>query len=146
MPRNCSANFPGEAIHAITRRCAVRLRSTPRTVPPTSVRPERLTLKRGRRNPLRGTDACFALAWGHVVMSGASPLSPSALCGHPSHYITIPDSVEVRGDGTSPRPLLCLVRPPVSDTLESARGRPSNGQPLHRHPRGRSWMDTGCAM
>jgi hypothetical protein len=45
--------------------------------------------------------------------------------------------VEACSDGTSPRPLLCLVRPPVSGTLESACGRPPNERPLHHHPRSR---------
>jgi hypothetical protein len=90
-------------------------------VPPTPVRLERHTLERGRRNPQRGTDTCSALARGHAVTSGASPPSPSALCGHPSHCSAIPDAVETRGDRTSPRPLLCPVRPLASGTLESAR-------------------------
>jgi hypothetical protein len=54
-------------------------------VPPTPIRLERRTLERGRRNPRRGTDACSALARGHAVTSGASPPSPSALCGHRSY-------------------------------------------------------------
>jgi hypothetical protein len=75
-----------------------------------------------------------------------SPSSPSALCDHPGHCITIPDAVEACGDGTPPRQSLCLVQPHVNGTLESSRGRPSNKQPQRHPPRGRSWRRTGHAM
>jgi hypothetical protein len=143
MPRRCSANSPGEAIPATVRHGRCQSRDT---VPPTLVRLTRRALEIGRRNPRRGTDAYSALARGHALTSGASPSSPSALCGHPSHCSAIPDAVETRGDRTSPRPLLCPVRPLVSSTLELACGRPPNEHPLHRHPRSRSWTDTGHAM
>jgi hypothetical protein len=115
-------------------------------MPPIPVRPGHHALERRWRNPQRGTDACSSLARGHAVTSGTPPPSPSALCGHPSHCSAIPDAVGTHGGRTSPCPLLCPVRPLVSGTLESARGRTPNGRPLHRHPRSRSWMDTGRAM
>jgi hypothetical protein len=126
------------------------------TVPPTLVRLTRRTLEIGRRNPRRG-DGCLFHACpglrrdvrlaGPVTSVAVGPVRPSPPSRHhPGHCISIPDVVEARGDGTSPCPLLCLVRPPVSGTLESACGRPSNERPLHRHPRSCSWTDTGHAM
>jgi hypothetical protein len=49
-----------------------------------------------------GTDAYFTLAQDYVVTSGqwgASPPSPSVLCGHPRHHDAIPGT-------TSPSPTL----------------------------------------
>jgi hypothetical protein len=118
-------------------------------VPPTLVRPTGSTLEGGRRSPQRGADAYSAPAQDHAVTSdqrGASPPSPLALSGHPGHCNAIPDIVEAWGDKTPPRPLLCLVRPPVSCTLESAHGRRPNGRLLRHHPRSRSWTDTRHAM
>jgi hypothetical protein len=84
---------------------------------------------------------------GLVTSVTISPVRPSPPpWRHHGHCSAILDDVEARGGGTSPRPLLCLVRPPISSTLESARGRPPNGRPLHRHPRSRSWTDTGHAI
>jgi hypothetical protein len=83
---------------------------------------------------------------GRVLSVAISPVQTSPPSQrHPGHCNAIP-AVEARGDGTSPLPLLCPVRPPISGTLESARGRPPNGRPLHLHPRSRSWTDTGHAM
>jgi hypothetical protein len=125
-------------------------------VPSTLVRLTHHALEIGRRNPRRGDGrllhACPGLRRdvtpaGPVTSVAVGPMRPSTPSRHhPGHCIAIPDAVEARGDGTSPRPLLCLVQPPISNTLESARGRPPNWQPLHRHPRSRSWTDTGHAM
>jgi hypothetical protein len=114
------------------------------------------TLEIGRRNPRRGHrrlfHACPGLRRdvrpaGPVTSVAVGPVRPSPPSRHHSgHCVTIPDAVEARGDGTSPRSLLRLVRPPVSSTLESACGRPPNERPLCRHPRSRSWTDIGHAM
>jgi hypothetical protein len=83
----------------------------------------------------------------HVSSVTIGPVRPSPPSrSHPGHCSAIPDAVGARGDKTPPRPLLCPVRPPVSCTLESAHGRRPNGRLLHRHPRSRSWTDTGHAM
>jgi hypothetical protein len=126
------------------------------TVPPTLVRLMRRALEIGRRNPRRGDGrlfhACPGLRRdvrpaGPVTSVAVGPVRPSPPSRHhPGHCIAIPDAMEARGDGTSPRPLLCLVRPPLSGTLESACGRPPNERPLHHHSRSHSWMDTGHAM
>jgi hypothetical protein len=102
------------------------------------------------------TDDYATPAQDYDVTSGRrdrSPPSPSVLCGHPrrpqhhpGHYITIPNTVGGRGDKTPPRRLLCALRTPVSCTLEPMYGLRPNGQPLQRHPRSRSWTDTGHAM
>jgi hypothetical protein len=82
-----------------------------------------------------------------------SPPSPSIMCDHPhrpqhhpGHCITIPNTVGGRGDKTPPRRLLCAPWPPVNRTLESMYGRRPNRRSLQRHPRSRSWTDTGHAM
>jgi hypothetical protein len=122
------------------------------TVPPTFVLLTRCALERGRRNPRRGNErllyACPGLRRdvrpaGPVVIG---PVRDQPSRHHPGHCIAIPDVVEACDDRTSPRPLLCPVRPHVNSTLESPRGRPPNRQPLHRHPRSRSWTGTGHAM
>jgi hypothetical protein len=62
-------------------------------VPPTSVRPARCTLERGRRNPRKGYGHLPAPTQNSVVTSderSASPPSPSAQCGHPRRCATIP--------------------------------------------------------
>jgi hypothetical protein len=79
-----------------------------------------------------------------VTVSPVRP-SPPPRC-HPGHCSAILDAMEARGDRTSPRPLLCSVRPLVSYPLESTRGRRPNVRLLRRHPRSRSWTDTGHAM
>jgi hypothetical protein len=138
MPRHCSADSPPLCD---TVRHGHR---PPRgTVPPTPVRPAHHPLEKGRQNPRR-EDARPLLALegrrrdapplGTVTSVAISPvrLSPPPR-RHPGHYITIPDAVEARGDGTPPRQPLCLVRPRDNDTLESSCGRPLNEQSL-RHP------------
>jgi hypothetical protein len=122
-------------------------------VPPTSVRPARCTLERGRRNPRKG--------YGHLPRTHAEqrrdirraervspvtlgPVRPSPpLCNHPGHCSAIPGAVGTRDDKTPPHPLLCTLRPPVSRTLESAYGRRPNGKSPHSHPRNRSCAGTG---
>jgi hypothetical protein len=61
---------------------------------------------------------------------------------HSGHCSAILDVVKAHGDRTSPRLLLCLVRPPVNGTLEPARGRRPDKQPLHHHPRSCSCTGT----
>jgi hypothetical protein len=72
---------------------------------------------------------------GTVFSVAISPVRPSPpLQRHSVHCSVIPDAVKVHGDRTSPRPLLCLVRPPVNSTLESACERRPDEQPLGHHP------------
>jgi hypothetical protein len=119
------------------------------TVPPTPVRLTRCTLEKGRRSPRRGDERLLHARTGlhrdvrpvgavtSVAIGPVRPSPPSRR--HPGHCITIPDAVEVCGDRTPPRRLLCLVLPHVNGTLESSRERPSNRRPLCRHPRSCSW-------
>jgi hypothetical protein len=78
-----------------------------------------------------------------VVVNPVRPSPP--LQRHAGHCDDIPDVVEAHGDRTSPRPPLYLVRPPVDATLEPARGRRPDSQPLCHHPRIRSCTSTGLA-
>jgi hypothetical protein len=126
------------------------------TVPPTPVRLTCCTLEKGRRSPRRGDlrllhartglrrDVRLVGAVTSIAIGPVRPSPPSQR--HLGHCITIPDAVEACGDRTPPRRPLCLVRPHVNGTLESSRGRPSNGRPLCRHPRSRSWTRIGRAM
>jgi hypothetical protein len=141
MPRRCSTNSPGEAIPATMRRCVVRSGSTPRHCATHSRTAGTPHPRKRTAEPSKGGGRLFRARTGpcrdvgrvpSVTISPGRPSPPP--WRHPRHCIAIPDVVEARGDRTSPRPLLCLVRPPVSDTLKSACGRPSNGQPIHRHP------------
>jgi hypothetical protein len=92
---------------------------------------------------------------GYSVTSGrrerSSP-SMSALCGHPRPCSATPGTV------TTPPVLLectgtrrlhdrhCAVYGhPVDSTLEPARGRRLDNQPLRHHPRSCSCTSTGCA-
>jgi hypothetical protein len=121
----------------------------------TLVRPTHCTLERGRWNPQNGdghpTRACPGRRRDvepvrRVPSVTISPVRPSPLPRrHPGHCSAIPDTVGVWDDKMPPRLLLCTLRPPVNRTLESAyRRRPGKKIP-HRHPRSRSWMDTGHA-
>jgi hypothetical protein len=56
------------------------------------------------------------------VISGPVRISPP-LCYHSRHYSTIPGATGAQDDKTSSHPLLCILRPPVSCTLELAYGR-----------------------
>jgi hypothetical protein len=47
------------------------------------------------------------------VTSDPVRISPP-LCHHPGHCSTIPGAVGGRDDETSPRPLMCILRPSVS--------------------------------
>jgi hypothetical protein len=121
-------------------------------VPPTLVRMMRNTLEGGRRSPRRG-DRCLFRARprphrdvgpvSSVAIGLVRPSPPSRR--HLEHCSAIPDAVGARSDKTPPRPLLYPVRPPVSCTLELVHGRRPNGRLLRRHPRSRSWADTGHA-
>jgi hypothetical protein len=150
ISQRCSANPPGEAIPATVRHYAVRPVSAPRHyathsrtagAPPPRKRTAEPSKGDGRLSRAH-TGPCRDV--GRVPAVTISPVRPSRR--HPGHYSSIPDVVEARGNRTSPRPLLCPVQPPVSGTLEPARGRPPNGRPLRHYPRSRSWTDTGRAM
>jgi hypothetical protein len=126
------------------------------TVPPIPVRPAHRTLEKGWQNPRREDTRLLhartgrrrdVMSVGAVTSISIGPVRPSPPSRrHPGHFITIPDAVEACGDRTPPRQPLCLVRPHVNGTLESSRGRPSNGQPLRCHPRNCSWTRTRHAM
>jgi hypothetical protein len=128
------------------------------TVPPTPVRPMRRTLEKGWQSPRREDGRLLhariglcrdvgpagpvtSVAIGPVRPSPPSPTPSRALHHHPQHC-----GGGGRGDKTPPRRLLCAPRPPVSRTLEPMYGQRPNGRLLHRHPRSRSWTDTGHAM
>jgi hypothetical protein len=125
------------------------------SVPPTFVRLTRRALEGGQRNPRRGNKYSFlclhrtthGVRPAETIISVAiNPVRPSLpLQHHSRHCSAILDTVKAHGDRTSPHPLLCLVRPPVNDTLESARGRRPNEQPLRHHPRSRSCTGIGHA-
>jgi hypothetical protein len=126
------------------------------TVPPTPVRPAHRTLEKGWQSPQREgarllrnrtrrrRDVRPAGAVTSITIGPVRPPPPSRR--HPGHCTTTPDAVEACGDGTPPHQPLCLVRPHVNGTIECPRRRPSNGQPLRRHPRNCSWTRTGHAM
>jgi hypothetical protein len=124
------------------------------TVLPTLVRLTRRALEGGRRNPRMGADAFCDYTGlrrdvrpvGAVFPVAVNPVRPSQpLQRHARHCADIPDVVDAHGDRTSPRPPLYLVRPPVNTTLESARGRRPDSQPLRCYPRSRSCTSTGLA-
>jgi hypothetical protein len=81
----------------------------------------------------RGTNIYPAPTRDDAVMSdqwNTSPPSLSALCSHPRRYATIPRAAapsptlwEPETTKTSPRLLLCILRPSVSLTLEPAYRR-----------------------
>jgi hypothetical protein len=93
----------------------------------------------GLRRDIRPAGTVFS-----ITISSVRPSPP--LQRHAGHCDDISDAVGVRKDGTSPRPPLCLVRPPVDGTLEPAHGRQPDSQPLHQHPRSRSCIGTRLAM
>jgi hypothetical protein len=112
-------------------------------------------LERGRRNPRKrygrqprthaGRHRDVRLVE-RVFSVTSGPVRPSPpLCHHPGHCSTIPGAVGARDDKTSPRPLLCILRPSVRCTLESTYGRRPNRKLPHSHPRSRSWADTKLA-
>jgi hypothetical protein len=59
-----------------------------------------------------------------VSSTNSGPMRPSPpLYCHPEYCGAIPSVVGAQDDETSPRPLLGILRPPVSRTLEPAYGR-----------------------
>jgi hypothetical protein len=103
------------------------------TVPPTLVRHARCTLERGRRNPRKGYVLLPHARTGRrhdvrlverVSSANFGPVRPSPpLYCHPGYCSAIPSAVGAQDDETSPRPLLCFLRPSVSSTLEPAYGQ-----------------------
>jgi hypothetical protein len=87
-------------------------------------------LERGRRNPRKRYGRLPRACAGQrrdirpakrVSSVTSGPVRPSLpLCYHPWHCSAIPDVVGARDDKTSPHPLLCVLRPLISCTLESA--------------------------
>jgi hypothetical protein len=97
------------------------------TVPPTPVRLTRLALEGG---PAAHSNIFYMLIQGHAVTSGqrdrSSP-SLSALCGHPRHCRTLPDTVvtsqrcwDVRGQDIATTDIVPRTGPPDNGTLELA--------------------------
>jgi hypothetical protein len=125
------------------------------TVPPTFVRLTRRALEGGLAEPSNGGE-CFFYDYtglhrdirpaGTVFSVAVNPVRPSPpLQCHAEYCDDIPDTVGAHGDGTSLCLPLCLVRTPVDGTLEPARGRRPDGQPLHHHPRSRCCTGPGHA-
>jgi hypothetical protein len=112
-------------------------------------------LERGRWNPRKryGLQPCARAGWRRdigpverVSSVTSGPVWPSPpLCHHPGHCSTIPDAVGARDDKTPPHPLLYVLLPPMSCTLESAYGWQPNEEFPHSHPQSRSWTGTGLA-
>jgi hypothetical protein len=119
------------------------------TVPPTLVRLTRRTLEGG---PAAPSNIFYVLIQGHAVTSGrrdrSSP-SLSALCGHPRHCRTTPDTVatpqrcwDVRGQDIA----TTATVPRTGPRQRHPRTGPPRwlvNQPLHRRPRSRPCTSTG---
>jgi hypothetical protein len=130
-----------------------RGRCQPRnTVLPTSVRLTHRTLERGAG----GTLECFSHDYiglhsdvrpaGAAFSVAVSPVWPFPPLQHHAGYCDdILDAVVEHRDVTSPRLLLYLVRTPVDGTLEPARGRRLDSQPLCHYPQSCSCTGTGHA-
>jgi hypothetical protein len=117
MPRHFSANSRGAAIPTTVRRCAAWSATTPwhcathsRTAGASHPREGTTEPSKGRRTTTPRPCRYNAVTPGR---RDRSPPSPSALCDyprrprcHPSHCITIPNTVEACGDGTAPHQLL----------------------------------------
>jgi hypothetical protein len=83
---------------------------------------------------------------GTVFSVTISPVQPSPpLQHHIGHCSAIPHAVKAHGDGTSPRPPLCLVGPPLNGTLETAHGQQPDEHPLCHHTRSRPCTGTVLA-
>jgi hypothetical protein len=131
-----------------------RGRCQPRdAAPPTFVRLTRQALE-GR--PAEPSNAFSMTTQDYVMASGrwerSSP-SLSALCSHPRHSsatmgtaTTSPTLLERTGTGRHHACHCASYGPPVDGTLEPARGRRPDNQPLHHHPRSRSCTGPGRAM
>jgi hypothetical protein len=154
-PRRCSTNPLGKTILPLCNTVRRGWCQLCGTVPPIFVRLTRRALKGGTAEPSNGGE-CFFYDYtglhrdvrtvGTVFSIAISPVRPSPpLQHHIGHCDDIPDAVEAREDGTSPRPPLCLAWPPVDSTLEPAHGRRPISQPLRHHPRSRSCTSTGLA-
>jgi hypothetical protein len=155
MPRHCSANSRGMTIPATVHHCAKRPVLALWHCAAHFCMANTSSPRRGPAEPSKG-DECFFYDYtglrhdvrpaGTVFSIAVSLVRPSPpLQRHSGHCDDIPDAVKVNGDRTSPRPPLYLVRPPVNGTLEPARGRQPDKQPLRHHPRSRSCMGIGLA-
>jgi hypothetical protein len=84
---------------------------------------------------------------GPVTSVAIGPVQPSPLSRHhPGHCITIP---HCGGTGRQDAATPAAVRHAASrqpHPLEPMYGQRPNRRPLQRHPRSRSWTDTGHAM
>jgi hypothetical protein len=151
-PRRCSTHSLGKTIAATIQHCAERPVSAPWHC-------AAYFCTANTSSPRRGDDG--TLEWGRTLFYDytgphrddrpagtvfpvtVSPVRPSPLLQHHAGYCDdIPNAVEAHEDRTSPRPPLYLVRTPINATLESAHGRRLGSQPLHHHPRSRSWRRT----
>jgi hypothetical protein len=154
-PQRCSTDPLGKTIPTTIQHCAERPVLDPWHCATYFCTANTSSPRRGDAEPSNGGE-CFFYDYtglhrdvrpaGTVFSVTISPVRPSPpLRHHVGHCDDIPDAVGAREDGTSPRPLLCLVRPPVDGTLEPAHGRWPGSQPLRHHPRNRPCMGTGLA-
>jgi hypothetical protein len=124
-------------------------------MPPTPVQTARRILERGRRNPRKG---CGHLSHAHTGQHRDVKTSRVRLPYHIRPCAAIPAAVSpsralqhhpqccgTQDDKTSPRPLLCPLRPSLSCALELVYRRRPNRKLSHSHPRSRSWEGTGLA-
>jgi hypothetical protein len=112
-------------------------------VPPTPIRPPHRTSRKRTTEPSkevrtstlhRAGRRCDVGLVGRISSITSGPVQPSLpLYHHPRHCSTILGDVGARDDKTSPHPLLCILRPSVSRTLESAYRRRPNGKLPHDH-------------
>jgi hypothetical protein len=140
-PRRCSTDSPGRPSLPLCN-----------TVPPT---PIRLTHRAFEGGPAEPSNAFPVTTQGYAVTSGRrerTSSSLSALCGHPRPCSTTPSTVttsltllECTGTGRRHDRHYAAYGPPVDGTLEPARGRRPDNQPLHRHLRSCSCTSTGCS-
>jgi hypothetical protein len=155
-PRRCSTHSLGKTIPATIQCFAERPVSAQWHCAAYFCMANTSSPRRGMAEPSNGGERFFynytglhrdVRPTGTVFPVAVSPVRPSTpLQRHAGYCDNIPNAVEVHGDRTSPRPPLYLVRTPVNATLKPACGRQPGSQPLHHHPRSRSWRHTGHAV